>query len=89
LRGAHDTPSLLAGSVQAAPSCVFPPFHLDEGQPFAFQGHEVNLSDRRPVAACYDAIALEAKQGRGKRLGEDPASIRLDPRAALLNRASG
>jgi len=87
LRGAHDAPPLLG---RQRPGRVFsrlPPFHLDEGEPFAFERYEVDLAHRRPIAACHDGVALEAVEKRGERLGEDAAAIRLDPRPAHLSGA--
>jgi hypothetical protein len=51
-------------------SSKLPLLHLDEGEPLSLKRHEINLADRRLVAARDDAMALEAKQKRGDRFGE-------------------
>ena len=38
--------------------------HLDKGEQFSFERHEIDLADRGLVASCDDAVALEAKEKR-------------------------
>lgn len=63
------------------PACIFDTltlFHLDKGEPPAFERDEIDLADRRPVASRDDAVAFEAKQKRGDGFREQPVAVGLD-----------
>ena len=53
--------------------------HLDEGEPLAFERHEIDLADGRLVAPRDDAMTFEAKQERGDGFGEQPMTVCPDP----------
>ena len=56
-----------------------PLLDLDEDDDLAAPGDDVDLADRRPVAAGEDAIEFEAEEERGERLGPPPADFRAPP----------
>jgi hypothetical protein len=55
------------------------PLHLDEGEPLAFERHEIDLAHRRFEAPGEDAVAFEAKQERGDGFGKEPVAVGPDP----------
>jgi hypothetical protein len=87
LRGPDDAPPLLGGQRPGGILQCLAPLHLDEGEPPALERHQVDLADRGLVAPRHDCVALEAKQERRDRLGEQAAAIGFDPSLAHFSRA--
>ena len=65
LRGPDDAPPRARRQRPAGLIESLALLHLDEGEPLAFERHEIDLAHRGLVAPGDDAVSFEAKQKRG------------------------
>ena len=76
LRGPDDAPPRAGRQRPAGVLEALALFHLDKGEPLAFERHEIDLADRGLVAPGEDAMAFEAEHERGDGFRKQPMAIR-------------